>query len=159
MSSRQASSRVLVLDMHTLLHRFEGQDRRALDYLSLETHFDADKRHWVLSAQEETSTDDAVPPGDAQGRFSLWLRPTLERMRRQFDLLILDCPSLQASTLAAELAPCVDGYLAVVGANNARKQNIEDLIAQMTVTSAPLLGYLLNRRSYPVPRWLYRLLW
>lgn len=158
-AARQASSRVAVLDMLTLLRRFESEARGGAESVNLETQFDADKRYWVVNGEADVETGEGVPEGDAQGRFSLWLRPTLERLRRQFDLLVLDCPSLQASTLAAELAPCVDGYLAVVGANAARKQNIEDLIAQMTVTSAPLLGYLLNRRSYPVPRWLYRILW
>ena len=158
-AARQASSRVAVLDMYTLLRRFESERRRGAEDVDLGTHFDAGKRFWVLNGEADAESENGVPEGDAQGRFSLWLRPTLERLRRQFDLLVLDCPSLQSSTLAAELAPCVDGYLAVVGANAARKQNIEDLIAQMTVTSAPLLGYLLNRRSYPVPRWLYRILW
>lgn len=158
-AARQAASRVAVLDMSALLRQFASESREGATALDLDTHFDAGKRYWVLSGETESGVEDGVPQGDAQGRFSLWLRPTLERLRRQFDLLVLDCPSLQASTLAAELAPCVDGYLAVVSANAARKQNIEDLIAQMTVTAAPLLGYLLNRRSYPVPRWLYRILW
>lgn len=158
-AARQASSRVAVLDMYTLLRRFESEGRADAETDGPDTHFDAGKRYWVLNGEADAGTEDRMPEGDAQGRFSLWLCPTLERLRRQFDLLVLDCPSLQASTLAAELAPCVDAYLAVVGANAARKQNIEDLIAQMTVTSAPLLGYLLNRRSYPVPRWLYRILW
>lgn len=158
-AARQTSSRVAVLDMFTLLRRFESGCQGGDEAVHVETHFDPGNRYWVLSGQAEAEADDGVPQGDAQGRFSLWLRPTLERLRGQFDLLVLDCPSLQASTLAAELAPCVDGYLAVVSANAARKQNIEDLIAQMNVTPAPLLGYLLNRRSYPVPRWLYRILW
>ncbi len=158
-AARHASSRVMVLDAFTLLQRFEGQRGSGHGGVHLNTRFDADKRYWVLDEDAEVNAPERIPSGDPQGRFSLWLRPTLERLRRQFDLLILDCPSLQASTLTAELAPCVDGYLAVVGANAARKQNIEDLIAQMTVTSAPLLGYVLNRRSYPVPRWLYRVLW
>ncbi len=158
-AARQTSSRVAVLDMLTLLHRFENNRPGHSGAMPLETTFDPERRYWRLAGEDAPVTQEAMPPGDAQGQFSQWLRPTLEELRRQFDLLVLDCPSIQVSTLASELSPCVDGYLAIIGANAARKQNIEDLISQMTVTSAPLLGYVLNRRSYPVPRWLYRVLW
>ena len=153
-AARQASSRVAVLDMPTLLHRFE-----TLGEISLATRFDPEVEHWVLAAQDEPGAWSAVHKRGAQGQLSSRLRPMLEQARREFDLLVLDCPSLQASTLATELSGCVDGYVAVVRANAARKQNIEDLISQLTGTSAPVLGYLLNRRHYPVPRWLYRILW
>ena len=153
-AARQASSRVAVLDMPTLLHRFE-----TLGDISLATRFDEDADHWVLAGDEDPDTWSAVPKRGAQGQLSSRLRLLLEQLRREFDLLVLDCPSLQSSTLAVELAPCVDGYVAVVRANAARKQNIDDLISQLTGTSAPVLGYLLNRRHYPVPRWLYRILW
>lgn len=158
-TARQTSSRVAVLDMCGLLRQYERESALGKTGQEPQTVFDSELRYWKLASSPEPAAEAGMPPGEAQGRFAHWLRPTLERLRRQFDLLVLDCPSLQSSTLAAELSPCVDGYLAVVGANAARKQNIEDLIAQMTVTSAPLLGYLLNRRSYPVPRWLYRMLW
>ncbi|MGI4830575.1 MAG: GumC family protein, partial [Janthinobacterium lividum] len=153
-AARQTSSRVAVLDMPVLLHRFETHGE-----VSLVTRFDDSKEHWVLALDEEPQTWSAMPVRAAQGQLSSRLRPLLKQARSEFDLLILDCPSLQASTLAAELAPCVDGFVAVVRANTSRKQNIEDLISQLTSTNAPVLGYLLNGRHYPVPKWLYRLMW
>ncbi len=153
-AARQASSRVAVLDMPTLLHRFETAGD-----VTLATRFDCEAEHYVLALEEEPSAQSGPHRGGAQGQLSSRLRPLLEQARREFDLLVLDCPSLQASTLALELAACVDGYVAVVRANASRKQNIEDLISQLTGTPAPVLGYLLNRRHYPVPRWLYRILW
>ena len=153
-AARQMSSRVAVLDVPLLLQSFEKHGE-----ISLATRFDDDAEHWVLALEEEPRIATAKHKRGAQGQLSSRLRPLLEQARREFDLLVLDCPSLQASTLAAELGPCVDGYVAVVRANASRKQNIEDLISQLTGTSAPVLGYMLNRRHYPVPRWLYRILW
>ncbi len=152
-AARQASSRVAVLDMVTLLKRFEGKGS-----VDLTTRYDDALECWVLADEIDDAAEAWIKTG-AQGQFSARLRPLLGQARERFDLLVLDCPSLQSSTLAAELAPCVDGYVAIVAANAARKQNIEDLISQLTGTTAPVLGYLLNRRHYPVPRWLYSLLW
>ena len=74
------------------------------------------------------------------------------------DLILLDCPSNIESTLASEVEPCIDGYLAVVSAGRVRKASIDQLTATLTDRRAPVLGYLLNRRRYPVPRWLHRLI-
>lgn len=150
----QASTRVAVLSMPTLLHRFE-----AYGTISLDTQLDDAAAHWVLA--DGSGRDEAAPAHrrTAQGHFSSCLRPLLEEARSDFDLVVLDCPSLQSSTLALELGTCVDGYVAVVGANSARRQNIQDLISQLGASSSPTLGYLLNRRHYPVPEWLYRILW
>ena len=152
--AQQASSRVAVLHMPTLLHQFEADGD-----LRIATRFDQDTSHWVLAPGPR---NDAVAVPEllgAHGHFPSRLRPILAQARREFDLLVLDCPSLQASTLASEIAPCIDGYVAVVRADMARKQNIEDLISQLTSTSTPVLGFVLNGRRYPVPNWLYRILW
>ena len=82
----------------------------------------------------------------------------LQQARREYDLVLLDCPSLQNSMLAGELAPCIDGYVAVVKAGAARKHNVEDLAWQLASTHTPTLGYVLTQRHYPVPRWLHRLI-
>ncbi len=153
-AARQMSSRVAVLDMQVLLSRFEAEGT-----ISFAMRLDEKTEHWVLNAGEsESPAQNLSRRAGTQGNFSARLRPLLQQARYEFDLLILACPSLQASTLAIELAPCVDGYVAVVGADASRKHNIEELTSQLGNTQAPLLGYVLNRRTYPLPRWLHRIL-
>lgn len=152
-AARQASSRVAVLDMDALLRKFEAEEN-----VSFGMKYNQQRSFWTLALNGDREISIARP-GGTQGQFSARLRPLLVEARREFDYLFLDCPSLQASTLAAELDICVDGYVAVVSAGKARKQNIEQLAATLKETRAPLLGYVLNRRRYPVPGWLHRLIW
>jgi uncharacterized protein involved in exopolysaccharide biosynthesis len=157
-ASAQASSKVAVLDMRGLLRRFEIEGT-----VGFALKNDERRGFWVLAATQNGDDEDATPAmpmsGGTQGQFSARLIPLLLEARRQFDFIFLDCPSLQESTLAEELDICIDGYVAVVSAAGARKQNIEGLDAALKETRAPLLGYVLNRRRYPVPRWLHRMMW
>lgn len=153
-AAQQASSRVAVLDMGTLFHKFEAEED-----VSFAMKFDAKRQFWVLSLNGELHA--ALPNRKAavQGQFSARLRPLLVEARKEFDFLFLDCPSLQASTLAAELNVCVDGYVGVVGAGRSRKQNLEQLTATLQQTRSTVIGYVLTRRRYEVPGWLHRLIW
>jgi succinoglycan biosynthesis transport protein ExoP len=152
-AARQASSRIAVMDMAKLLKHFQADED-----VSFGLKYDAARMCWVMVTNGELGPR---PPqgGSLQGEFSARLRPLLIEARKQFDFILMDCPSLQASTLASELAICVDGYVGVVGAGKARRQNLEQLQAVLTATHAPLLGYVLNRRRYAVPGWLHRLIW
>ncbi len=154
-ASRQASSRVAVLDMGGLLRQFEAEEDLtfALRYLP-------DKQYWVLTfAKEHPGAVDPFRHAAAQGQFSARMCPLLIDARKEFDFLFLDCPSFAESTLASELDICVDGYVAIVSAGKARKSNLEQMSAVLRESRAPLLGYVLNRRQYPVPNWMHRLLW
>ncbi len=149
----QASSKVAVIDAAGLLRRFEAEGA-----LSFAMRFNEAKRHWAM-AKGDAAGMGAMRHGGTQGLFSTRLRPLLDQARNEFDLILIDCPSSAESTLAGELAGCVDGYVVVVGAGRARRQNLEDVQAVLKDVGTPLLGYVLNRRRYPVPRWLHRLLW
>ena len=154
-ASRQASSRVAVLDMGGLLRQFEAEEDLtfALRYLP-------DKQYWVLTfAKEHPGAVDPFRHAAAQGQFSARMCPLLIDARKEFDFLFLDCPSFAESTLASELDICIDGYVAIVSAGKARKSNLEQMSAVLKESRAPLLGYVLNRRQYPVPNWMHRLLW
>ena len=149
----QASSKVAVLDTAVLLHRFEADG-----IVSFAMRYNEQKRHWVMALPSDAGAG-GMRHGGTQGLFSTRLRPLLEQARGEFDFVLLDCPSLAESTLAGEMARCVDGYVGVVGAGIAHRRNLDDLRAVLSEAGPPLLGYVLDRRRYPVPGWLHRLLW
>ena len=81
---------------------------------------------------------------------------SVDALRVSFDNILIDCGSLQESSEAAVLASRVDGVVVVVEAGHSRRDEI--LNAQRTVLQAggKFLGFVLNRRRYPVPEWLYK---
>jgi hypothetical protein len=81
---------------------------------------------------------------------------SVDALRVAFDNILIDCRSLQASTDAAVLAGSVDGVVIVVEAGQARRDEIVN--AQRTIETAGgnFLGFVMNKRRYPVPEWLYR---
>jgi len=80
----------------------------------------------------------------------------VEALKVSFDNILIDCRSLRNSTDAAVLANSVDGVVVVVDAGESR--NDEIINAQRTIESAggKFLGFVLNKRRYPVPEWLYK---
>jgi Mrp family chromosome partitioning ATPase len=81
---------------------------------------------------------------------------SVDALRVSFDNILIDCGSLQDSSEAAVLGSRVDGVVVVVEAGHSRREEI--LNAQRTVLQAggKFLGFVLNRRRYPVPEWLYK---
>ena len=55
-------------------------------------------------------------------------------------------------------APATDGVVLVVEAGRAGKEQINRAAQMITEAQGTLLGFVLNKRRYPIPNWLYRLL-
>ncbi|HMG74417.1 MAG TPA: hypothetical protein VK582_13030 [Pyrinomonadaceae bacterium] len=81
---------------------------------------------------------------------------SVDALRVAFDNILIDCRSLRVSSEAAVLSSSVDGVAVVVEAGQTRRDEI--LNAQRTIENAggKFLGFVLNKRRYPVPEWLYR---
>jgi hypothetical protein len=81
---------------------------------------------------------------------------SVDALRVAFDNILIDCRSLRGSSEAALLSSSVDGVAVVVEAGQTRRDEI--LNAQRTIENAggKFLGFVLNKRRYPVPEWLYR---
>jgi Mrp family chromosome partitioning ATPase len=81
---------------------------------------------------------------------------SVDALRVSFDNILIDCGTLHDSSDAAVLASCVDGVVIVVEAGRSRRDQVVN--AQRTIEQAggKFLGFVLNKRRYPVPEWLYR---
>lgn len=81
---------------------------------------------------------------------------SVDALRVAFDNILIDCRSLRVSSEAAVLSSSVDGVAVVVEAGHTRRDEI--LNAQRTIENAggTFLGFVLNKRRYPVPEWLYK---
>jgi hypothetical protein len=81
---------------------------------------------------------------------------SVDALRVSFDNILIDCGPLHESADAAVLASNVDGVVIVVEAGRSRRDQIVN--AQRTIEQAggKFLGFVLNKRRYPVPQWLYK---
>jgi Mrp family chromosome partitioning ATPase len=80
----------------------------------------------------------------------------LQALSAVFDYTLIDCPSIKDSYEAAMLAPGVDGVVLVVEADRTKRDQIQRAQQTIEMANGNLLGLVLNKRRYVVPRWLYR---
>jgi len=79
-------------------------------------------------------------------------------LRNRYDCVLLDCGGLDSSVDLLRLAPAADGVVLVVEAGRAGKEQINRAAQVIAEAQGTLLGFVLNKRRYPIPNWLYRLL-
>ncbi|MDX6575335.1 MAG: protein-tyrosine kinase [Blastocatellia bacterium] len=126
---------------------------------------------WMLPSKnnarkKDNDTDDDAGPELPQRSFLMRVSKegedidtgldSVDALRVAFDNILIDCRSLRVSSEAAVLSASVDGVAVVVEAGQTRRDEI--LNAQRTIENAggKFLGFVLNKRRYPVPEWLYR---
>src|SRR5438105_611302 len=81
---------------------------------------------------------------------------SVDALRVSFDNILIDCGALKNSTDAAMLASRVDGVVIVVDAGQSRREEILNSQRMIQTAGGEFLGFVLNKRRYPVPEWLYR---
>jgi len=79
----------------------------------------------------------------------------LQALRYAFDFVLIDCSAIHDSSDAAFLAPAVDGVVLVVEANRTRGTSIRESIKTINMAKGNLLGCVMNRRRYPIPKWIF----
>jgi Mrp family chromosome partitioning ATPase len=82
----------------------------------------------------------------------------IANLRERYDCLLLDCGSIESSTDLLRLASLSDGVVMVVEAGRTGKDQINHAARVIREAQGTLLGCVLNKRRYPIPEWLYRLL-
>jgi Mrp family chromosome partitioning ATPase len=107
----------------------------------------SDSNHFRWESTARTGRGDSQDANEA-----------LTVLRQQYEYLILDCPPLDKSADALALGRASDGVFLVVSAGETSRSKIQAAIAALRQVSAPLAGLILNKRRYPIPKFLYNLL-
>ncbi len=81
-----------------------------------------------------------------------------QEIREQYEIILLDsAPALQSSHTNILLSEA-DGVIIVAAAGETRMRVLEELVRHLHMEGATILGSFLNKRRYPIPKWIYRIM-
>lgn len=84
------------------------------------------------------------------------LRNRVTELRGAFDHVLIDTPAVEAYPDAVMLAQLTDGVILVVGSNSTRRETARIAKESFEAAKVPMLGAVLNKRTFPIPEPLYR---
>ncbi|HVT91981.1 MAG TPA: hypothetical protein VHD76_03985 [Bryobacteraceae bacterium] len=82
----------------------------------------------------------------------------LDALEKRFDYVLVNCRSLKQSADAMLIGKHCAGVCLVVAAGTTTRSQIQGALAALSLASVPVLGFVLNKRTYPVPDFIYRFL-
>lgn len=82
----------------------------------------------------------------------------LTELRKRYQHILLDSPPVIPFIDANIVSGSTDGVIIVVESNATRSEVLDDAVDRLKSGGAPILGVILNKREFHIPKWLYRLL-
>lgn len=80
----------------------------------------------------------------------------LQQLKKLFPFILIDCPALSASSEALEFGQKSNGIVLIAAAGLARRNGLLRAKRLIDVSGIPILGCALNRRTYPIPDFIYK---
>jgi polysaccharide biosynthesis transport protein len=77
-------------------------------------------------------------------------------LRQKFDFLLIDTPAVDLCPDAILLGQIADGVVLVVGSDSTRREAARKAKASFETAQVPVLGAVLNKRTFPIPEAIYR---
>ncbi len=101
-----------------------------------------------------------LPAGSKGGRLrsalkSEQLRARIAHLRGQFEFVLIDVPALDRSTDALLISKLADGAILVLESDATRREVARTAKENFESAGVRLLGAVLNKRTFPIPRFLY----
>lgn len=84
------------------------------------------------------------------------LRVRFDELRRQFDYVLINAPSVGTIAHLAQFAQLADGVIFVVEANSTRRETTKQFKESLEELRVRVLGVVLNDRTFPIPESVYR---
>jgi len=86
------------------------------------------------------------------------MKARIAELRKEFDYVLIDAPPLNEYSEAAAIAQYSDGLILVLEANSTRREAAVRIADNLRAAQIRLLGAVLNKRTFPIPQTLYKLL-
>lgn len=84
------------------------------------------------------------------------LKERVNELRQHFGFILIDVPALNQFSDATAVARFCDGIIIVLEANSTRRESARKMTENLQMTNTPILGAVLNKRTFPIPEGLYR---
>jgi Mrp family chromosome partitioning ATPase len=104
---------------------------------------------WLLSSGSRHEDSLNLLNGDR-------MKERVSELRKEFDYLLMDAPPLTAFADAMVLGRLVDGVVLVLEANETRREAALQVTDSLRKSKIPVLGAVLNNRTFPIPAALYK---
>lgn len=89
-------------------------------------------------------TSGRIPPNPSELLSSDTMRNLIETLKKEYDCIFLDLPSIAIVTDALVLSDIIDGYIFVVRKNLDEKQSLINAVNKMEQVGAKIIGMILN---------------
>jgi len=93
------------------------------------------------------------PPNPSELLGGSQMRATLERLGREYDILILDTPPIHAAADALILGSLADGVILVLRAGHTDRQVAQDAVQRLSALGVRVVGAVLNDPDHKVPQY------
>jgi Mrp family chromosome partitioning ATPase len=92
----------------------------------------------------------------SDGRSLISASASVNKLRSQYDYVVIDAPALQLGPEAILLAQGADGIVVVVGANSSCREVCRRVAREIQLSKVRILGTVLNKQVCPVPALIER---
>ena len=113
------------------------------------TDLNEPRRNLVVARNLFTNSDNSPFRPETLGK-------RIKELRQQFDYILIDVPPLGASSEALMAGHHADGVMLVLKADHTRRLAASKVREALAASGVPLLGVVLNNRTFPIPDLLYR---
>ncbi|MGP0018968.1 MAG: CpsD/CapB family tyrosine-protein kinase [Candidatus Sulfotelmatobacter sp.] len=84
------------------------------------------------------------------------LKARMLELRKEFDYILIDSPALNLYADALTLGRIADGVVVVLQADSTRRESALKGLQTLREAHIEVLGAVLNRRTFPIPHFVYR---
>jgi Mrp family chromosome partitioning ATPase len=86
------------------------------------------------------------------------MKVRVAELRKEFDYVLIDSPPLNTYSDGVAVGQLADGLVLVLEANSTRREAAVKIAENLRSAQIRILGAVLNKRTFPIPEFLYHLL-